>query len=63
VKESPRQIITRQSDEPKLEIGDRVAIKEGVIGVVLARYSPSGTTGQIHYIVELKADEPTGKHP
>ena len=57
VKEAPRQTITRRSDEPKLEIGDTVAIKEGVVGVVLARYRPSGATDQVHYVVELRAKE------
>ena len=39
MKELPRQTITRRSDEPKLNIGDTVTIREGVIGVVIARYT------------------------
>jgi hypothetical protein len=36
MKEATRQTLIRHSDEPKLEIGDTVLIKEGVVGVVLA---------------------------
>ena len=54
VKEPTRQTLIRRSDEPKLEIGDTVPIKEGVAGVVLARFTPSGETrNEVHYIVEL----------
>lgn len=55
VKEPARQTLTRRSDEPKLEVGDEVEIKEGVLSVVLARFKPSGEKrDEIHYIVELK---------
>ena len=58
MKEAPRQTLIRRSDEPKLELGDTVAIKEGVVGVVLARFTPSGErNNEIHYIVELKPDQ------
>src|SRR5690242_11880712 len=30
------------SDEPKLEIGDAIRLKDGMVGVVVARYTPSG---------------------
>jgi len=57
VKEAPRQTLIRRSDEPKLEIGDVVRIKEDVEGVVLARFIASGESqGEIHYIVELRSD-------
>lgn len=58
VDEPPRRTITRRSDEPKLEIGDVVSIKEGVVGIVRARYLRSDKTGEVHYIVELRPDEP-----
>jgi hypothetical protein len=56
VKEATRQILIRHSDEPKLEIGDTVLIKEGVVGVVLARFIRSGErrSNEVHYIVESK---------
>jgi len=59
MKESPpRQLLKRRSDEPKLEVGEAVPIKEGVVGVVLARFTPSGErSNEVHYIVELKADQ------
>ena len=46
--------IKRRLDEPKLELGATIEIKEGVISVVLARYTPSGGRDEIHYIVETK---------
>ena len=58
VKEAPRQTLIRRSDEPKLDIGDNVLIKEGVVGVVIARFAPSGERrNEVHYIVQLKPDE------
>jgi hypothetical protein len=53
VKEAPRQTIKRSVEEPKLEIGERISIREGVTAVVLARYIPSGKQNQVCYIVEL----------
>ena len=59
VKESQRQTITRRSDEPKPEIADVVQIKEGVVGVVVARYMKSGDESHdVHYVVELTPDAP-----
>ena len=40
--EAPRQTIRRRPDEPKLGIGQTVLLKDGMIGVVLARYMPRG---------------------
>lgn len=63
VKETPRQqTLIRRSDEPKLEIGDVVPIKPGMMGVVLARFIPSGEKSnevhhEVHYIVELRSEE------
>ena len=58
VTEATRQTLIRCSDEPKLEIGDTVLIKEGVVGVVLARFTPSGERrNEVHYIVQLKPDD------
>ena len=60
VKEPTRQILRRRSDEPKLEVGDIVEIKDGVVGVVLARFKPSGERrNEVHYIVELKPEKGT----
>lgn len=53
VKEPTRQTIKRSLDEPKLEIGDTISIREGVNAVVVARYNPAGEENQICYIVEL----------
>ena len=58
MKEAARQTLVRRSDEPKLDIGDNVLIKEGVLGVVIARFAPSGERrNEVHYIVQLKPDE------
>ena len=47
--------MTRRSDEPKLEIGDTISMGEGLVGVVLARYTRSGDARHdVHYIVELR---------
>jgi hypothetical protein len=60
MKEPTRQTLIRRSDEPKLEIGDSVPIKDGVVGVVVARFTPSGEScNEVHYVVELKADDMT----
>jgi len=53
VKEPERKTISRHPDEPKLEIGAIISIKDGVVGVVLARYTPSGRPNEVRYIVEL----------
>jgi hypothetical protein len=56
MKEATRQTLIRRSDEPKLEIGDSVPIKDGVVGVVVARFAPSGERrSNVHYVVALKA--------
>ena len=57
MKEATRQTLTRRSDEPTtLEIGDTVPIRDGVVGVVVARFAPSGERrNEVHYVVELKA--------
>jgi len=53
--EPSRQTVIRRSDEPKLEIGDTILIREGVVGVVVARFAPSGERrNEVHYVVELK---------
>jgi hypothetical protein len=49
----PHRIITRLADEPEIEIGDKIPIEDGIVGVVLARYIPTGKQNQICYIVEL----------
>ena len=56
MKEATRQTVIRSSDEPKLEIDDSLPIKDGVVGVVIARFAPSGErNNEVHYVVELRA--------
>ena len=50
--ERERKTIRCRSDAPKLEIGAVISIAEGMVGVILARYTPSGRPNEIHYIVE-----------
>lgn len=57
VDELPRRTITRRSDEPKFQIGEIVSIKEGVVGIVLARFVRSDKPAEVHYIVELRQGE------
>jgi hypothetical protein len=49
--------IKRRAGEPKLKVGETVAIKDGVTGTVLARYTPSRHRDEIHYIVQVQADK------
>ena len=50
--------MTRNGDEPKLEIGDKIPMEEGLIGLVLARYArASDVRGDVHYIVELRGKQ------
>ena len=58
MKEPTRQTIVRRADEPKMELGDTIPIKEGEVGVVLARFIRSGDElKKVHYIVELRPDK------
>jgi hypothetical protein len=37
----------------ELHLGDSIQIKEGVMAIVLARFTPSGQNGdEVHYIVQ-----------
>ena len=63
VQEPTRHTIIRRHDEPRLEIGATVQIKEGVFGVVLARYVRPTCWNEVHYVVELKPDEAPKQHP
>ena len=58
MEEQPLETIKRRSDEPKLEIGDEVLLKDGDVGIVLARYVPSSHPDQVRYIVQV----PPNKH-
>lgn len=57
VKEAPpHRTIRRRSDEPKLHLGDEILVKEVVIGVVLARYTPSDAPSEVRYVVEILSE-------
>jgi hypothetical protein len=57
VNQAPHRTVTRRADEPKLEIGEKIPIEEGVVGVVLARYTRSSDSrNDVHYIVELRPE-------
>ena len=61
VAEAAHRTIKRRADEPKLNLGDVVPLKDGTVGVVLARYIPSGEKGDdVHYIVELRYESSGG---
>ena len=62
VKEAQRQILRRRLDEPKLEVGDIVSLKDGESGIVLARYIPPVRANEVCYIVEvISNDEKRGR--
>ena len=44
--------VFRSRDEPGLQIGQTIPIKEGFVGVVLARFIPRSDPTIIGYIVE-----------
>jgi hypothetical protein len=57
LKQAPHRTVTRRWDEPTLEIGDTIKMEEGLVGVVLARYTRSGNARHdVHYIVELRRE-------
>jgi hypothetical protein len=52
----------RPNDHPalrrtKLKIGETVSLKDGVFGVVLARYTRSSDQNEVRYIVQVKSGE------
>jgi hypothetical protein len=55
VKDEPHRVhIRRHCDEPAFDLGAVIEVREGVFGVVLARFKPSDQKGnEVHYIVEL----------
>ena len=60
MKESSRHTVVRRSDEPRLDIGDSMAVREGVTGTVIARFTRSGSS-DVHYIVEVRPNDETDK--
>src|SRR6516165_4942113 len=61
--EPERRTIKRHTDEPRLEVGTTIEIKAGVIGVVVARYTPSGGRNEVHYIVEVRPGKTGAARP
>jgi len=59
VKEPSRRTVVRKSDEPRLEIGESICVKDGVLGIILARFVPSNSS-DVHYIVEVRPNEISG---
>lgn len=53
MKEAPRQTIKHSTDQPTLDVGDTISIREGMNGVVLARYTPSHGQNEVCYVVAL----------
>jgi hypothetical protein len=51
------ETIHRRSDEPELEIGSCVEVKANVMGVVLARYTPSAHKEEVRYIVAVPSEK------
>ena len=53
--DSELQTIKQRLDEPKLNIGDTVALNDGRVGVVVARYTPMGGPGEMRYILRVES--------
>jgi hypothetical protein len=49
--------LKRRLDEPKLDLGDMVDLKEGERGIVVARYTPSSHPNEIRYVVRAESQE------
>ena len=62
VKDAPRHTIRRRLDEPKLELGATISLKDGTTGVVLARYIPSGRSDEVCYTVEVISEVGKKEH-
>ena len=62
MKEAPRHTIRRRLDEPKLELGAKISLKDGTTGVVLARYIPSGGSDEVCYTVEAISEVGKKEH-
>jgi hypothetical protein len=61
VKDARLETIERRFDEPRLELGDTISLNDGLIGVVLARYTPAAHKEEVRYIVQVQADGEHGK--
>ena len=49
--------VKRRLDEPKLNLGDIVDLKDGAKGIVIARYTPSAHRDEIRYVVRVEPQE------
>jgi len=54
--------VFRRADEPRLNIGDAMEIRDGVKGMVIARFAPSSDHTKIGYIVETFQVPQPGAH-
>jgi hypothetical protein len=58
VEDAPQiHTLKRRLDEPKLELGATVDLKDGAVGIVIARYMPSGHPQEIRYILRVESKE------
>jgi hypothetical protein len=46
--------VFRRRDEPTLQIGESILIKEGFVGVVLARFTPHSDPATVGYMIEQR---------
>lgn len=50
--EKPVRIeVFRSMDEPRLQLGETIPVKEGFVGVVLASFTPQSDPSKVGYIV------------
>jgi hypothetical protein len=56
VEDAPLRTIKRRIDEPKLAVGDTVVLKDGTVGVVVARYIPSGHPDEVRYVLRVEGE-------
>ena len=63
LKEALHQTIRRRLDEPRLELGAAISLKDGATGVILARYVRSGRPDEVCYVVERISDNGEKERP
>jgi hypothetical protein len=56
VDEALLHTVKRHLHEPKLEIGDAIPLKDGTVGLVVARYTASAHPNEIRYIVRVESE-------
>lgn len=52
-----RYELTRKLDDPRLNVGDMVEVREGQMGQIMAWYVPQDDAQSIRYVVEYETEK------